>query len=47
MGYYVSPNNLPLLSPPHHLSPLFSFSPQPQGHLIVSHMEPVLCCGYS
>ncbi|CAB1347456.1 unnamed protein product, partial [Coregonus sp. 'balchen'] len=33
-----------------HLLPLHLLRgkpPQPQGHLIVSHKEPVLCCGYS
>ncbi|XP_038817832.1 WD repeat-containing protein 49 [Salvelinus namaycush] len=36
---YIAADSLALLS--------LRTSPQPQGHLIVSHMEPVLCCGYS
>ncbi|KAK6297094.1 hypothetical protein J4Q44_G00332360 [Coregonus suidteri] len=36
---YIAADSLALLS--------LRTRPQPQGHLIVSHKEPVLCCGYS
>ncbi|XP_028973782.2 WD repeat-containing protein 49-like [Esox lucius] len=38
-GLYIASDSLALLS--------LKTRPQPQGHLTVSHKEPVMCCGYS